>query len=202
MNLKSTPDIAESTSRSIRSAACLSCLLVCGCQTASAQRKGASIAPSQFIGKSIEECERTLGKPGYAAGVGTGNYKNHGNMAQSRYYKVPGVTRIVLIRTVRNGESRKNDPDKRTLNSEVSAVQYQIPGTRVKNWKEALNLIGASSKGVSEGEKFSTGFVSLAGFPGGYEVTWTPAGAHDGPSERYFVKDKANHLLHFSKAGS
>lgn len=150
--------------------------------------------PRQLLGKSIAECEKLLGKPGYATGVGTGNYENHGNMAQSRYYKAPSITRLVLIRVVPENSPLADDPDQRPLKPHVSSVEYQIPKNRVKTWQQALALLDIDAKGVGV-ELFPTGFVAFKNLPGGYTGTWTPAGGHDGPSNRYFVRDKENHLL-------
>lgn len=170
------------------------------CTTAAGQIKGFRTVslpkPGQFLGKTIEECEKILGPPGYSAGVGTGNYKDHGNMAQIRYYKSPGLTRLVLMRLVDESIPLAADPEKRLLRPTVSVVSYQIPKARIKTWQAAFNLLGMSTKGV-KAEVFPTRHVNLM-MPGGAEASWTPAGAHGGPTNRYFVQSKTDHLLSIS----
>ena len=163
-----------------------------------AQTGKVSLDPKQFLGKTISECEKILGKPGYTAGVGTGNYKDHGNMAQSRFYKAPSITRIVLVRRVDESiPAPNNDMDKQTLNDVVTSINYQIQKSKAKTWQEAFKTIGLSTVGVKE-EHYPTKFVSLSNVPGGIFARWTPAGAPDGPSKNYYVKSKEFGVLSVS----
>lgn len=97
-----------------------------------------SFAPSQFLGKTIEECEKILGKP-----IASLEPKN-GEGKSFRAYKSPlvGVTAIKLRRVPKNGLG--------ATPTTVNFVQYSYPKGSVKTLGEAFSLIGTSMEGASK----------------------------------------------------
>ena len=122
-------------------------------------KKSASVAPSQFLGKSFDECEKILGKPGLIANPEIANKRS-----EMRYYtaNIPGITRIIL-RRVPEGSVASTTPG--PLPKTVKQASYQFPKGKVYSYtkqrnfeatlksliqptKNACKLIGVSAAGI------------------------------------------------------
>ena len=92
------------------------------------------IAPSQFLGKSFEHCERQIGKP---LSVEEPNEQNRGI---GRFYRTttPGVAKVLLLRAPSGG------PDG-PVSDTVSIVMYYFPKGTLKTWQEAFAAVGVPS---------------------------------------------------------
>jgi len=105
--------------------------------------KGKDITPSQFMGKSFEDCEKILGKPGLVVNPKGKDRGFH------RYYKteISGLTRIVLERLPAGS---MKGPVPKTVN----VVSYDFPRSTM-SYQEALSIIGIDSQKAKVRSKFS-----------------------------------------------
>lgn len=98
-----------------------------------------SVAPSQFFGKTVEECEQILGKPTKVeelSGVFRGS---------RRHYKpsIAGLSEICLE------QLPQGTPDG-PIDTKISCVRYCFPAGSIKTWQEAFTIIGASMAGAEK----------------------------------------------------
>ena len=97
-----------------------------------------SFGPSQFLGKTIEECEKILGTP-----IASLEPKN-GEGPSFRAYKSP----LVGVKTIK----LRRVPTNRTgaTPATVNYVQYAYPKSSVNTLGDAFRLIGTSMEGASK----------------------------------------------------
>lgn len=154
-----------------------------------AKQASKTIATSQVLGKTIEECEQILGPAKHVEGFDP--QKPTGVMSQERYYKFPGFTRVkLMLRVEMKGGSIPQVRDRR-LAPAVQNVVYTIPKATVKTWQEALKLTGLNPADFKV-EEGSGGRKFLTSTDGEYAATWSPAGWK---SEKTDKADTANHSL-------
>lgn len=97
-----------------------------------------SLLPSQFIGKTFEECEKVLGPPVKEESA------EGSRRALSRYYQAPlaGISRIRLLRVPPEGLVA-------TVPETVNMVRYYFPKGEVKTLAEAFKRLGISTEGAA-----------------------------------------------------
>ncbi len=116
-----------------------------------------SVRPSQFAGKSFEQCENVLGKPTRI------EPPNASDKCEYRYYtpNSSSITQLMLSRGTRG----VNGP----LSETVNYFRYYFPKGKHKTWQEALASLGVQTAGLS-----GTG-PSIDGIAGDYRAAWTLA---------------------------
>lgn len=114
-------------------------------------------------GKSIAEYEAVLGKPQHVEPTLIRTETGSIEIGEERYYKVPGLTRVVL------------NLDKTGL----VAITFQFPQASVHTWQEALKMVGYPLEGI-QAKTERNGFTLLTATTESnrsISMPWIPVGA-------------------------
>jgi hypothetical protein len=153
--------------------------------------KARKIEPSQFLGKTVKECEAVLGKASYVEGLGLGRKAAH--LHHYRYYKLAGVQRAIVVWDADYKEEDYLPEDKTSIPIKrlSNEIQYVIPKGKAKTWQDAFKLVKVSPGGFKAVEKYD-GFV-ITKLSSKHSAFWVPAGyiPYGTPP------DKQNHHLAF-----
>ena len=142
-----------------------------------------SKTPNLFAlqGKSLVEYEAVLGKPRLVEPDNGSDF--NGKTRERRFYKVGGLTRVVLYMADR--------PE-----PVVSTVEVQFPKATVASWQDALTIIGYSADGVTP-VSYPNGYTLLKNIPGllknGQE--WIADGAGEYVGENAARNTSGSHRL-------
>ena len=146
----------------------------------SAQPKATTAGPPpfSFLGKSFEECEKTVGKP-----VNVTDPKGD-EKAFTRDYKPPGSKALTRLQLFRGPDGAADRPVSPTVNG----VTYYFPKGSVKTWQDAFGLLGLKTDGAKEEKVGSDGILRVQApeFPQGWIIVqWTPSGSTMKMPEQY-----------------
>lgn len=106
-----------------------------------------SIVPSQFQGKTFEECERILGKPLNIQDPPPGAQFTDRSFIRTYASPIPGVAKIELFRAPEGGEDGPIPPT-------VNLVRYHF--TKGKTWRENAAIVGLGPNDLTVRERDAT----------------------------------------------